>query len=323
MPRMRLIALLREPADRAHSEYTNKLADGTVWRYVTQRYGATPMSRADREVAKPVPTWPSLVAASTRASRSTCDGAPAALYTFYDDRDKGAERCYVNSFVMGSCYARYLRAWLDVFGPEPMLLLDQDELMASPANATARAAAHGGRPARRGGAAAFAAVEGKVYNTRFNRGVHSAPGSRIGGVAHAIAADEIAARTSAAAAGPQHKSDQVLLRDELIACALAAFYAPHNRELLELLDVVGQAPMEWARRGAAESDDPCPCLRNVAKRNYAQLEQSNSLAAHTLGELLSAARCSGSSAASTAKVPWLPASPAPPAEFSPGDPRAG
>ena len=70
--------------------------------------------------------------------------------------------------------------------------------------------------------------------------------------------------------------------------------------------------------GAAESDDPCLCLRNIAKRNYAQLEQPNS-PQRTRSASFECRAVPVTSA--TTKVAWLPARLAPPAGRA-GDPRA-
>ena len=125
MPRMRLIVLLREPAARALSEFENKKADKKLYRYIKQRYGSIPYKGLDNSSKHVVPTWYQLVSASASAFQRC---TPATLFTFYDTPEfmRQYRHCYVNPFVLGSAYSRYLRPWVDLFGDKKQLLiLDQ------------------------------------------------------------------------------------------------------------------------------------------------------------------------------------------------------
>ena len=125
MPRMRLIVLLREPAARALSEFENKKADKKLYRYIKQRYGSIPYKGLDNSSKHVVPTWYQLVSASASAFQRC---TPATLFTFYDTPEfmRQYRHCYVNPFVLGSAYSRYLRPWVDLFGEaKQLLILDQ------------------------------------------------------------------------------------------------------------------------------------------------------------------------------------------------------
>ena len=122
---MRLIVLLREPAERALSEFENKKADKKLYRYIKQRYGSKTYKGLDNRTKHDIPTWHKLVSASAGAFQRC---TPATLYTFYDSTEfiKTYSYCYVNPFVLGSAYSRYLRPWVDLFGEaKQLLILDQ------------------------------------------------------------------------------------------------------------------------------------------------------------------------------------------------------
>ena len=68
--------------------------------------------------------------------------------------------------------------------------------------------------------AEFSGIEGQVYNTKFNRGVHSATGTeKVGGTANAISVDRLLA---------DGDKEQKSVPDQGAACILASFYAPYR-----------------------------------------------------------------------------------------------
>jgi len=68
--------------------------------------------------------------------------------------------------------------------------------------------------------AEFSGIEGQVYNTKFNRGVHSASGTdKVGGTANAISVDQMLTNE-----GEEQKS----MADQGVACILASFYSPYR-----------------------------------------------------------------------------------------------
>ena len=185
--------------------------------------------------------------------------------------------------------------------------------MRSPANATARAAAHAGLPARwrRG---RVRGRRGTVYNTRFNRDSST---RRPEAASEASRTRSRPTRSPRAPRpGRSTQSEQAQLRDELVACALAAFYAPHNRELLEVLDAIGQGAdgVGAERRRRERRSVPVPAQHRQAQLRAARAAQL-ARSAHAR-RALGVPRGARSTSATTPKVAWLPASPAPPAGYA-------
>merc|ERR1712167_295862 len=92
--------------------------------------------------------------------------------------------CYVNPFVMQGAYSKYLQPWLRAFPPERLLVLSHAALEEDAQGTMATVTKFLGLED-------FSYDVGIVYNTKFNRGVHTGEGHAVGGVANAISKEDV------------------------------------------------------------------------------------------------------------------------------------
>jgi hypothetical protein len=112
VPQVRLVALLRNPVERAYSHFHHSRARGTE-----------PLEDFER-------------ALELEAERT--DGASAPL----DGNGQRRRDVEVHSYVRRSTYAPQLRRWIDVFPASSLLLVTAEELFADPAQVVQRVRLH-------------------------------------------------------------------------------------------------------------------------------------------------------------------------------------
>jgi len=153
------------------------------------------------------------------------------LYSYVGGRPDSSPSCYVNPFTLNSAYSLFLPRWLSEF-PAAVLVLPYELLQVEAAILMRKVSAHLGL-------APYRFDTSKAFNTRANRGVHSAPrdgDSRIpGGVASSIRVEKGLLSRRSGQLTPQEQ------------CTLALFFEPFTRDLRRLLAEHRQAEMPWSR----------------------------------------------------------------------------